>query len=139
MDLLERIEAAGVVGCGGAGFPTHVKLKGSFDFLIVNGAECEPLLRNDRYLMRNKASEIVRAAWAVARELGIAHVTIALKEHCRREIDALTEAIRDQSAPVELCRLESFYPAGDEQTVVYEATGRVVPPGGLPGDRKSVV
>ena len=48
MSCLEKIAAAGVVGCGGAGFPTHVKLKGQFDCLIVNGAECEPLLRTDR-------------------------------------------------------------------------------------------
>ncbi|MBO5974059.1 MAG: hypothetical protein J6Q16_05140, partial [Clostridia bacterium] len=59
MGLLDKIEAAGVVGCGGAGFPTHVKLKGNFEYLIINGAECEPLLRNDRYLMRNMAEQIV--------------------------------------------------------------------------------
>ena len=69
MDLLNQIAAAGVVGCGGAGFPTHVKLRGTFEYLIVNGAECEPLLHNDRFLMRNMASEIVQATQAVAKEL----------------------------------------------------------------------
>ena len=81
MGILEQIEAAGVVGCGGAGFPTHVKLKGRFDCLIVNGAECEPLLRNDRWLMRNRAAEIVETTAALAAELGIPRAVIALKGH----------------------------------------------------------
>ncbi|MEG0541865.1 MAG: propanediol utilization protein, partial [Angelakisella sp.] len=51
MNLLDQIFEAGVVGCGGAGFPTHAKLKARVDYLLLNGAECEPLLRTDRYLM----------------------------------------------------------------------------------------
>ena len=139
MGILEQIEAAGVVGCGGAGFPTHVKLKGRFDCLIVNGAECEPLLRNDRWLMRNRAAEIVETTAALAAELGIPRAVIALKGHYHQEICALRGAIAAQSAPVELFELESFYPAGDEQTIVYEVTGRAVPPGGLPGEVGAVV
>jgi len=139
MRLLDQIEAAGVVGCGGAGFPTHVKLKGTFEYLIINGAECEPLLRNDRYLMRNKADEIVETTAAVARELGIARVVIALKGHYHEEVKALKAAVSRQQAAVEIFELESFYPAGDEQTIVYEVTGRVVPPAGLPGQVGAVV
>ena len=62
MELLEQIKNAGIVGCGGAGFPTHAKLNCKVDILIVNGAECEPLLRTDRWLMRHKARQIVTAA-----------------------------------------------------------------------------
>lgn len=139
MGLLEKIEEAGVVGCGGAGFPTHIKLKGSFEYLIVNGAECEPLLRNDRYLMRHMAREIVEGTAAMAAQLNIPRAVIALKSHYRREVQALREAVAEQNAPVSLFELESFYPAGDEQTLVFEVTGRVVPPGGLPGQVGVVV
>jgi len=139
MSLLELIEAAGVVGCGGAGFPTHVKLKGSFECLIVNGAECEPLLRNDRFLMRNMAEDIVETVAAVASELNIPRAVIALKGHYHREVQALRRAVEQQKAGVEIFELESFYPAGDEQTLVYEVTGRVVPPAGLPAHVGAVV
>lgn len=139
MGLIDKIAAAGIVGCGGAGFPTHVKLKGRFEYFIVNGAECEPLLRTDRYLMRNKAREIVEAICAIAKELSIPHSVIGLKEHYREETAALRKAISDLGAPVELHLLDSFYPAGDEQTIVYEVTGRVVPPAGLPVEVGAVV
>ena len=62
MTLLEQIKEAGIVGCGGAGFPAHVKLNCTVEYLIVNAAECEPLLRTDRWLMIHKAKEIVAAA-----------------------------------------------------------------------------
>ena len=71
MEIVEKIKAAGVVGCGGAGFPTHKKLAGSIEYLIVNGAECEPLLRTDRYLMLFQAPRLVKAVAALGRELGI--------------------------------------------------------------------
>ena len=139
MSLLDQIAEAGIVGCGGAGFPTHVKLKGKFEYLIVNGAECEPLLQNDRYLMRNKANEIVLTATHMARELNIPHAVIALKAHYKKETDALRAAINRLCAPIELCLMDSFYPAGDEQAIVYEVTGRIVPPGGLPSAVGAVV
>jgi len=140
MNLLGQIEAAGVVGCGGAGFPTHVKLAAKgVDTLIINGAECEPLLRTDRWLMRNKASEIVSAADAVRRQRGAARAVVALKESYTEEIAALRSAIEASSSPVELFPLRAFYPAGDEQVQVFEVTGHVVPPGGLPLDVGCVV
>lgn len=132
MGILEKIEAAGIVGCGGAGFPTHRKLNGDISCLIVNGAECEPLLRTDRWLMRNKAPQMVRALTALTAELRIPRCVFALKEHYREEKAALEAAIAQAGAAIELHTLESFYPAGDEQTLVYEVTGRVVPPGGIP-------
>lgn len=132
MGIVEKIEAAGIVGCGGAGFPTHKKLGGGIQCLIVNGAECEPLLRTDRYIMRSKAPQIVKAVSALADELQIPRCVIALKEHYHEEMAALKQAIDQADAKIELHALESFYPAGDEQTLVYEVTGRVVPPGGIP-------
>ena len=132
MGILEQIEAAGIVGCGGAGFPTHKKLTGSIACLIVNGAECEPLLWTDRYLMREKAAQLVGAVSRLKEELNIPRCVMAVKGHYRQEVDALRQAIRQAGAQIELHELESFYPAGDEQTIVYEVTGKVVPPGGIP-------
>ena len=139
MNLVEKIEAAGVVGCGGAGFPTHRKLSGSFEYLIANGAECEPLLRHDRWLMRNKASEIVQAMDAIGAELNIPNLVVALKDHYHAEAEAIEAAAAKLGSKVRVHRMESFYPAGDEQTMVYEVTGRVVPPAGIPAEVGAVV
>lgn len=133
MNLVEAIGAAGVVGCGGAGYPAQGKLKGSFKYFVINGAECEPLLRTDRYLMLNKAREIVQAATIIKREMNIPHCCIALKEHYADETAALRTAIKELDAPVELFLLDSFYPAGDKQVIVYEVTGIVIPPAGSTG------
>ena len=133
MSITEQIAAAGVVGCGGAGFPTHAKLKGTFEHLIINGAECEPLLRTDRYIMLNKADELVRALCAITKELNVPKCTIALKADYKDEIASLEKAIAAAGADIAIHKMESFYPAGDEQTIVYEVTGRVVPPAGIPG------
>lgn len=132
MELLEQIRQAGIVGCGGAGFPTARKLDCRVEWLIINGAECEPLLRTDRYLMRHEAIKVVKAAAAAARMTEAAQCVIALKRAYSKEIEALTQALEETGAPVTLFMLDSFYPAGDEQMLVYEVTGRVVPPGGIP-------
>ena len=69
MGIVDQIRDAGIVGCGGAGFPTHKKLNPGIEYLIINGAECEPLLRTDRYIMLNKAPDMVRALTALQAEL----------------------------------------------------------------------
>lgn len=139
MELLEQIKQAGVVDCGGAGFPTHAKLNCRVDTFIVNGAECEPLLRTDRWLMCRRAAEIVSAAAACGSAVGAGQIYIALKAHYTQAIKALTKAIEDLGSPVKLFRLQNFYPAGDEQALVLEVTGRVVPPAGIPLDAGAVV
>ncbi len=138
-DFVAKIFEAGVVGCGGAGFPTHVKLQGPAEWFIVNGAECEPLLRTDRYLMCHEAEALVCATAAIARHLHAAYCAIALKDSYEEEIVCLRKAIAATDNAVELCLLDSFYPAGDEQHVVQMATGRVVPAGGIPLDVGVVV
>ena len=139
MGLLEQITAAGITGCGGAGFPTGRKLDCKVEWLIVNGAECEPLLRTDRYLMRHNGAEIVRAAEAAGRLVGARRVVIALKESYEKERASLERVLAERESEVSLFLLQSYYPAGDEQMVVYEVTGRVVPPAGLPLDVGAVV
>ena len=137
--FVEKVFAAGVVGCGGAGFPTHVKLAKPADWFIVNAAECEPLLRTDRHVMLTHAEELVETTAAMAEHLGAGQAVIALKKTYVKEIARLEEAIRGQARGVRLHLLENFYPAGDEQMMVQRVTGNSVPPGGLPLEVGAVV
>jgi Na+-translocating ferredoxin:NAD+ oxidoreductase RnfC subunit len=139
MGFLDKVFEAGIVGCGGAGFPTHIKLKTTVEYLIINGAECEPLLRTDRYIMRHHAEELLTACDLTGKEVGASHVVIGLKETYTEEIKALEAAKKKLDSNVEIFSLKNFYPAGDEQVLVYEVTGRVVPPAGLPSDVGAVV
>ena len=137
MELIEKISAAGVVGAGGAGFPTHVKLKCQAEHFIVNGIECEPLLRTDRHTMERHAPEIIETVQTIQKHLGAAKATIALKRHYHEAAKAISDAAAGTGVEVYLS--ESFYPAGDEQNLVYCITGKTVPTGGIPLDVGCVV
>lgn len=139
MSLLEQIKTAGIVGCGGAGFPTHVKLDCTVEHLIINAAECEPLLRTDRWLMIHKAHEIVTAVEQIAAMVQAKQVMIALKETYLMEIKALETVISQKNSPVRLFQMKNFYPAGDEQIMVCDVIGKTVPPSGIPLDVGAVV
>lgn len=132
MNVLDKVFEAGVVGCGGAGFPTHVKLKTEVEYFIVNAAECEPLLRTDQYNMRNRAGDIIKAVDIIGDHLHAQHKVIATKAHYHDEIRALEDAITKLESSVEIKQMDNFYPAGDEQIMTYEVTGRVIPPAGIP-------
>ncbi len=132
MSLLEQIFNAGVVGAGGAGFPTHKKLTEGLELLLVNAAECEPLLCSDRFVMREFASEIIEALTALKTEFNIPRVVIGTKKKYTREILALKKAIAAQNAAIDIFETAGFYPAGDEQALIFEVTGKTVPPGGIP-------
>ena len=137
MGLIEQIRDAGVVGAGGAGFPTDRKLDCKAEIFIVNGIECEPLLRTDRHVMEQYAPQIVKTVRAVRDSLGAKRAVIAVKEHYEKAVEALRAAVK--GTKVELYLSESFYPAGDEQTLVHCVTGRTVPTGGIPLDVGCVV
>ncbi len=139
MSLTDKVFSAGIVGCGGAGFPTHIKYNAKVEHLIINAAECEPLLRTDRYIMCNKAREIISACEAIREHLGADNCTIALKKGYTEEIAALEVAILALASKVKIHKMDSFYPAGDEQVIVCEVTGKVVPAGGIPLDVGCVV
>ncbi|MCI5649486.1 MAG: 4Fe-4S dicluster domain-containing protein [Fusicatenibacter sp.] len=139
MEFVEAVKRAGVVGAGGAGFPTHVKLNAKAEYFLVNAAECEPLIETDKYLCRTYPERIVDTVVRIAEHLEAKHAVIALKKEYTREIAALEEAIRRKAAPVEIFRMKVFYPAGDEQTLVHQVTGRCVPERGLPLDVGCVV
>jgi Na+-translocating ferredoxin:NAD+ oxidoreductase RnfC subunit len=133
-DLVQAVRAAGVVGAGGAGFPTHVKLSSGVDTVIANGAECDPLLQCDQRLMESRAIEIVRGVQLAMEATGATRGILALKDEYRTAASALRRAIQAAEKPAALSvhLLESRYPAGDEFVLVYEATGRLVPETGLP-------
>lgn len=127
--IIEKIREAGVVGAGGAGFPTHVKVAAKAATVIVNGAECEPLLRVDQQLMEVAAEKVVKGLAAVMAASGAAEGIIAIKGKHASAIAALEAAL---SGKMRLKILDDFYPAGDEQVLVYETVGRLVPQGGIP-------
>lgn len=135
--MLDQIFQAGVVGAGGAGFPTHVKYKAKAEVFIVNAIECEPLLRTDRYIVETFAPEIVAAALRIKAHLGAERAVIAVKEHNAGMVDALRRAAEGKA--IELYLSPMVYPAGDEQNLIHCITGRVVPTGGLPLDVGCVV
>ena len=131
MNVSEKVRASGVIGAGGAGFPTHVKLNSTPEFLVVNGAECEPLLRVDQQLGVLYAKELLETLETIRGALGAVTAIYALKEKYHDTIDALQANITDYRN-IQIKTLRNTYPAGDEQVMVYETTGRVVPEGGIP-------
>lgn len=130
--FIEAVRAAGIVGEGGAGFPAHVKYAAEADTVIANGCECEPLLHTDQNHMLHDADHIVRALDALKAAVGAGRAVIGLKRKYTAATKNLTEAVRKAGSTIELALLDNFYPAGDEQTLVREVTGRSVPPLGLP-------
>ncbi len=138
MELTKLVCDAGILGAGGAGFPTHVKINCKAEYVLANGAECEPLLRVDQQVMQVYAAEVVRGIRAVKEATQAKYAVICLKEHYHDAVKALQAVLKD-AEDVQLHLLEAYYPAGDEQQLVYEVTGRVVPTGGLPLDVGTVV
>ncbi len=133
----ESIRQAGVVGAGGAGFPTHVKAAAKVDTIIANGAECEPLIHKDYEVMVHQAPEIVRGVRALMHATGAPRGIIGMKEKNAAAVEAISKAIDGKDVSIHL--LGDFYPSGDEYILVYEATGRLIPPQGIPLDVGVVV
>lgn len=121
----------GIVGCGGAGFPSYAKLNNNADTLIINCAECEPLLRLHRQLIEVRAEEIVQTAEFVANIIGAKRVIIGIKAAYKKAVAALNTQLEKYKL-TKLHLLPEVYPAGDEFVLVYETTGRVIKPGKLP-------
>ncbi|TBR20999.1 MAG: hypothetical protein EPO63_09130, partial [Candidatus Nitrosotenuis sp.] len=131
MNLIELVREAGVVGAGGAGFPTHVKLAARVDTVLANGAECEPLLYSDQFVMESHADEIVDGLRLVMRQTGATRGLLCVKEKYHDAVARFEKLIAGEKG-MELFLLGNFYPSGDEQVLVYETTGRIVPEAGIP-------
>ena len=136
--FLAAVREAGVVGAGGAGFPTAVKLDSRPEFIIVNGVECEPLLQVDRQLAALHAPELLETLNELVKTLGATGGIFAVKEKYADAVSALSAEIGKYPA-LQLKGLASAYPMGDEQVLVYETLGRVVPEGGIPLNVGAVV
>jgi Na+-translocating ferredoxin:NAD+ oxidoreductase RnfC subunit len=127
--IRECVQAAGVVGAGGAGFPAHVKLQAQVDTFLVNAAECEPMLKVDQQLMAQQPARLIRGVQYAMKATGASEGIIALKEKYQPAINALTPLL---PATIRLHILPDVYPAGDEVLTIWMATGRRVPPAALP-------
>jgi len=133
-DNLQQIRAAGVVGAGGGGFPTHVKYAAEVEVVIANGAECEPLVRVDQQLMAGSAGQILDGLVAAMQITAARRGVVALKAKYKAAKKALAEQIefKGLQEQIELFELDDFYPAGDEFVLVHEVLGRIIPEFGLP-------
>jgi Na+-translocating ferredoxin:NAD+ oxidoreductase RnfC subunit len=130
MDTVTAIREAGVVGAGGAGFPTHVKLEVKVDYVLANGAECEPLLHKDAELTETYAEQVIRGMEISRAATQATKMIFGIKAKRKQTIAVLEQAIRSKDVGLHL--FGDYYPAGDEYCLVYECTGRLIPPGGLP-------
>ncbi len=135
---LQMITDAGVVGAGGAGFPTHIKIDNAAGTVIANGAECEPLLRVDRQIMEVYPEKVLEGLRIVMKVSNARRGVLCLKEKYHKAAGRLNEVLANYKN-IEIFQVGNYYPAGDEQQLVYEVTGKVIPVGGLPIDAGVIV
>jgi len=137
MSDADKIRNAGVVGCGGAGFPAHVKAASKAEFVIGNGAECEPLLHKDLELITREPDAVVQGMKFLMGSTGAKKGILGVKKKYEEKLGPLQSAIG--GTPIELKLLGDYYPTGDEYILVYEATKKLIPPQGIPLDVGVVV
>ncbi len=141
-EIIEIIQAAGIVGAGGATFPTHVKLSipqgKTVDTLLINGAECEPYLTADERMMVEHPDQVVLGAELAMNALGIQKTIIGIEQNKMDAVQTIKDACKNcRGILVEVMRTR--YPQGSEKQLVQSLTGREVPDGGLPMDCQCVV
>ena len=145
-DLVKATRDSGMVGLGGAGFPTHIKLnkkpEQKLDTLIINGAECEPYITSDYRECMESTESILEGIYLIKKIMGFKKVIICVEDNKPKAINALYDIAsheRDTNNEVQLMRLRSHYPQGAEKVLVYSATGKAIPVGKLPADVGCVV
>jgi Na+-translocating ferredoxin:NAD+ oxidoreductase RnfC subunit len=140
-EIVDKVRAAGVVGAGGAGFPTHIKLQFEVQRVLGNGASCEPLLQSDPYLMEYHTDSILDGLATVVQCTTAEGGTVCLKSKYHQAVEKLAKATADDGygGKLDLFELENFYPAGDEFILVHEVLGKIVPEGGIPLNVLTVV
>ncbi|MDE6949322.1 MAG: 4Fe-4S dicluster domain-containing protein [Lachnospiraceae bacterium] len=137
-ELKSVARESGIVGAGGAGFPSYAKMTDKADTVILNCVECEPLLKLHIQLLAANAEEIVQMLDEVREALGAKEAVIGIKSEHVHTIWILDEVIKDYPE-VRICAVRPTYPMGDEVILIYEATGRVIKPGGIPIDENVIV
>lgn len=134
-EILKAITAAGIVGMGGATFPTQVKLSpppgNKAEILIINGVECEPYLTADHRIMLERAEEIIIGVQILMKAIDVKQAIIGIENNKRDAIDRLT-SITSKVLGIEICPLKVKYPQGGEKQLIKATTGRAVPSGALP-------
>lgn len=141
-EIVHIIKDAGIVGMGGATFPTHVKLSPppdkKLDTIILNGAECEPYLTADHRLMLESPEEIVYGLKAIMKAVGVQKGYIGIENNKPDAIETMLKAV-EKEANIKVVALQTKYPQGGEKQLIYAITKREVPSGGLPMDIGVVV
>lgn len=130
-ELTSIVKDSGVAGAGGAGFPTYAKFDKRTNTIILNCAECEPLLKVHRQLLQKFAYEIMSTLDIIATTVEANQVIIAVKSAYNATVDAVKSYI-DSFPKIQIKELEEVYPMGDEVVLIYETLGKVVPPGSIP-------
>ncbi len=143
-EIVKAVHSAGIVGLGGAAFPTHVKLspppEKNIDTLILNGCECEPFLTADHRLMLEHPAEIIEGAVFMAKALGVARLLIGIEANKPDALKRMAEAACSCSVlSIQVIKLKTKYPQGAEKQLIKACTSREVPSGGLPMDVGCVV
>ena len=141
-DFIEAVRDAGLVGLGGAGFPTHFKLNPPpdkpIDMLLINAMECEPYITSDDHICRMYADEIIAGTATVLKWTGIKQAIIGLEDNKPEAAEALREALAKSDTPekdkIEIKILQTMYPQGAEKVLIRHLADREVPSGGLPHD-----
>lgn len=129
--IVQAVREAGVIGAGGGGFPTYIKLQANVDTIIANGSECEPLLSSDRKMMTQTPGLLIEGLQVAMAATGAKQAFIGVKEHYEDAVSALKNVLPSDGS-IKLHLLENYYPAGDEFILVYEVTKKVIPEGGIP-------
>lgn len=141
-EMLQIIREAGIVGMGGAGFPTHVKLsppkEKSITHLIINAAECEPYLTSDRRVILEMADDVMGGLKYLMGILGLSNCYIGIEDNAQDAISLLREKAKDVPGVI-IQELKQKYPQGSEKHMIYAITGKAVPMGALPMDVGCVV
>jgi len=139
-ELVACIQASGITGLGGAGFPTHVKTSADpdkIDTLIINAAECEPYITADDMLMQERAEEVVQGIEILQHILNADTVLIGIEDNKPNAIAALNHALkvsRDDTHNIHAIEIPTKYPSGGEKQLIQILTGKEVPVGGIPAD-----
>lgn len=137
-EWLEKIREAGVVGAGGAGFPTAFKLNAKPEYIIVNGIECEPLIQVDQQLAALEVASLLKTLDFLVKELNCRQGFFALKDKYAAAVSALQKEV-PKYPNLQIKTFPSVYPMGDEHVLVYEIIGKIVPEGGIPLNVGAVV
>ncbi len=129
--LKELLRESGIVGAGGAGFPTYAKLSDKAETVVLNCAECEPLLKLHRQVLERYAAEILGALSEIVKAVGAKNGIVAIKEHYKDTLEAVQYEIGEYPS-LSVHKLKSVYPSGDELILIKDVTGKTVKPGALP-------